>query len=80
LITALNAVSLGPDELANLFSLPLSQVAFQQMQSIQQVMNGTTLSDNPDKWSYYWGSDNFASTRFYKHLIGHHPLIHPYVK
>lgn len=66
-------------DFADLFQLPLSQAAFQQMQGIQQLIEDRPLSDSYDKWSYIWGSNIFASTKVYKLLLGHHE-IHPIFK
>lgn len=54
-----------------LFNLPLSQIAFDQVQILQQLMDATNLENNVDIWAYTGGSTKFSS-RMYKMLIGHH--------
>jgi len=80
MISVHNVLSMGHDEFSNLFQLPLSQIAFLQMQNIQHVLSAIPLSNIPDKWSYSWGSDKFAATKVYRCLIGHQSLIHISVK
>jgi hypothetical protein len=67
------------DDFADLFQLPLSQFAFQQMQGIQQLIEDRSLFDSYDNWGYIWGSNNFASTKVYKLLLGHQE-VHPVLK
>ena len=57
-----------------MFNLPLSQEAFDQMMSIQQIMAGTHLGDDNDVWSYSGGSVKFKSTAAYKKLLGHQEI------
>lgn len=59
------------NEIANLFQLPLSQPAFLQMQEIHQIMQSHPLNDSDDRWIYSWGSNNFASAKVYRILVGH---------
>jgi len=40
------------DDFADLFQLPLSQVAFQQMQGIHQLIEDRPLFDSYDNWGY----------------------------
>jgi hypothetical protein len=56
-----------------MFNLPLSQIAFTELQSLQQLMEATTLENSDDVWSYNGGSSKFLSSRIYKKLIGLHP-------
>ena len=57
-----------------MFNLPLSQEAFDQMMSIQQIMAGTHLGDDYDVWSYSGGSVKFKSAAAYKKLLGHQEI------
>lgn len=66
-------------ELTELFQLPLPQLAFNQMQDIQTLMGSLVINDASDKWTYSGGSENFASSKVYKALIGHSD-IHPAYK
>lgn len=59
----------------NLFSLPLSQVAFEQAMDIQQILENNPLDDlSNDVWTYSGGSAKFKSTVAYKHLLGHNEI------
>lgn len=79
MITAQKVFALDQDEFTDLFQLPISQVAFQQMQNVQQLIHGRVTTENQDRWSYSWGSDNFASAKVYRLLIDHQ-VIHPALK
>lgn len=60
-------------EFTNLFTLPLSQLAFDQVLSIQQLMELTPLDDHSkDVWAYPGGSTLFKPTAAYKLLSDHH--------
>jgi hypothetical protein len=56
-----------------MFNLPLSQTAFDQVQTLQQMMQATNLEVEDDIWAYSGGSTKFSSSKMYKKLIGHHP-------
>jgi hypothetical protein len=56
-----------------MFHLPLSQTAFDQVQTLQQMMQATELSNDEDIWVYTRGATKFSSSTMYKKLIGHHP-------
>lgn len=53
-----------------LFYLPLSEEAFQQFQEYNDLIDGLQLSEEPDIWTYIWGSTIFTPSRAYHHLIG----------
>jgi hypothetical protein len=67
------------DDTSDLFHLPLSHIAFDQLQVLQQRIIHRPLSDQDDSWIYAWGSNIYASTKVYKLLIGHSEL-HPVFK
>lgn len=70
--------ALSFDALTDLFQLPLSQIAFGQLQELQQTAQNTVLSLDNDKWMYSWGSSNFTAKKVYKRLAGHqgtHPAF-----
>jgi hypothetical protein len=65
-------------ETFNLFHLPLSVQAFEQLQLLEQCFASQVLIQGPDKWTYIWGNSNYSSSKAYKHLIGitlAHPLF-----
>jgi len=64
------------DEFTSLFQLPLSQAAFLQFQTVQQILIDIDLDDTKDKWIYSWGSHLFASAKVYRIFFGH-SVLHP---
>ena len=42
----------SPMSILEMFNLPISQIAYDQVQTIQQLMVTTSLEDNVDIWSY----------------------------
>jgi len=55
----------------NLFHLPISAIALQQLTSLAQELSTLQESSDPDIWSYIWGPPYFSSSKAYKHLTGH---------
>ena len=55
----------------NLFHLPISDIALQQLTSLAQELSTLQESSDPDIWSYIWGPPYFSSSKAYKHLTGH---------
>jgi hypothetical protein len=55
----------------NLFNLPLSVEAFNQLQELQSELHNLELTDMDHKWHYIWGSNRFSSAQAYKQLVGH---------
>lgn len=55
----------------SMFHLPLSQQAYSQMIALQDIMQITQLTGEPDKWSYIWNNQSFSVRKAYKHLSGH---------
>lgn len=64
------------EDLTEIFHLPLSEEAFQQLQELQIMLNHLSLTDDPDRWTYIWGSTDFTPSRAYKQLKGSVPT-HP---
>jgi len=58
----------GPDDL---FHLPISAIALQQLTVLAQELASIQDSSDHDIWSYIWSSPFFPSSKAYKHLIGH---------
>lgn len=57
-----------------MLNLPLSQVAFDQLLSLQQIMAGIALDDSNDVWTYIGGATRFKSSAAYRKLIGHQEI------
>ena len=55
----------------NLFQLPLSQQAHQQMIQLEQEIQQLQLNEDLDSWSYIWNSNKFSVKHAYRHLNGH---------
>ena len=63
------------DDIINLFNLPLSQIAFQQIQEIQQRMETYNRNEQEqDIWTYSAQSSSFKVQKIYKLLMGHQPI------
>jgi len=60
------------NDIAAMFNLPVSQVAYEQMASIQQKMEVLQLDDRTkDVWTYQGGASSFKPGNAYKRLLGH---------
>lgn len=62
--------------LEQLFHLPLSGIAFEQLQNLLTALEAFANDHQSDSWSYIWCSQLFSSSKTYKHLTGT-ALIHP---
>lgn len=60
------------NSITNMFNLPLSQTAFDQVMNLQQTMGSINLENVDDIWTYTGGSTKFSSAKTYRKLIGHH--------
>jgi hypothetical protein len=58
----------GTATLRDLFNLPLSIEAYNQL---QLEFSTTALNEMNDNWIYIWGSAQFSSSKAYKTLTGH---------
>jgi len=47
------------NHLSQLFSLPLSHIAFQQMQSLEEMITQSSLVPEDDVWGFRWGTSVF---------------------
>jgi len=61
------------------FHLPLSEQAFQEFQSLQELIQDLQVDQNSkDSWEYIWGSMNYSSSKCYNFPyknIQPHPLF-----
>jgi hypothetical protein len=72
-ISVKNAFSEG--EFTELFALPLSQVAFDQVLSIQHRIENIVINEGiNDVWTYSGGASKFKSTVAYRKLLGHQEI------
>jgi hypothetical protein len=55
----------------DLFSLPVSIEAYNQLQDFQVELSEILLNDENDRWTYIWGNNQFSSAKAYKSLTGH---------
>jgi hypothetical protein len=68
------------EDISSLFYLPLSQIAYQKLLELKQMMQENSPSDQLDVWKYCWG-DNYTPAQFYK-LIHEHmkvPSVHKWL-
>jgi len=61
----------GTATLHDLFNLPLSVEAYNQLQELQLEFSTIALNEMNDNWVYIWGSAQFSSSKAYKTLTGH---------
>jgi hypothetical protein len=59
------------ESIFDLFNLPLSEAAYNQVLNIQQTLQAMVLNDESDVWTLNRGA-KFSSAAAYKRLIGHH--------
>jgi hypothetical protein len=67
---------LGTESLQHLFHLPLSKEGFMQFTELEIALQTMLINNDPDSWSYIWGSMNYSNQKAYKHLIGS-TAVHP---
>lgn len=58
------------NDLGQLFHLPLSGIAFEQLQNLLEALENDANMQGNDTWTYIWGSHLFSLSRAYKQLIG----------
>jgi hypothetical protein len=69
-ITVQDAIS--KEYLQVLFHMPLSQQAYMEFLSQEELCNNTEISlqdGNLDSWSYFWGSETFSTKKAYNFMI-----------
>jgi len=63
--------ALGIVTFHDLFSLPVSIEAYNQLQDFQLELSEILLNDENDRWTYIWGNNQFSFAKAYKSLTGH---------
>jgi len=58
----------------DLFNLPLSLTAFNQVQQIHQLMDATAVQEEHDIWTLTGGATKFSAAKAYRKLIGHQQI------
>jgi hypothetical protein len=58
------------EDITTFFQLPLSTVAFSELDQLQHLMQNNPLMDKEDSWTYCWG-ERYTSAKFYKHIHSH---------
>jgi len=55
------------EDLDSLFILPLTQEAFTELESLQDLLQTISFDESvKDKWTLTWGSNTYSSSRLYK--------------
>jgi len=62
--------ALGIVTFHDLFSLPVSIEAYNQLQDFQLELSEILLNDENDRWTYIWGNNQFSFAKAYKSLTG----------
>jgi hypothetical protein len=65
---------LDNDSIYNLFHLPLSTVAHQELHDLQNELNEITVIDQHDSWILQGSNATFSTKRIYRELIGTHDV------
>jgi len=60
----------NPD-FTSLLQLPISQIAFTQLQRVNALLESVELTENPDKWFQRGGSEQYSAKKTYRALCGH---------
>jgi hypothetical protein len=63
-------------DLNSILHLPISQEAYLQLVQLAQMLENVITSNEPDIWTYVWGSPWFSAAKVYTYLIGHRS-VHP---
>jgi hypothetical protein len=58
------------EDLTDLFYLPFSEVAYQELLDLKQIMVDNLVSVQPDVWSYDWGP-TYTAALFYRRIHAH---------
>jgi hypothetical protein len=70
--------ALQHEYLQDLFHLPMSQAAYEEFLQLEEVCShaqNLSIQQNPDSWSYIWGSSDFCSKKAYSMMMGHYEVI-----
>jgi hypothetical protein len=60
----------------NLFQLPLSNIAHQELQELRIELEEATTSNLVDSWNFQWSNPRYSTKKVYRQLIGEH-YTHP---
>jgi len=63
------------ENIHNLFHLPLSEQAYDQLQRLQTDIERINETVEHDTWSYIWGNSYYSSAKAYKSMKGHN-IVH----
>ena len=65
------------ENIYNLFQLPLSIVAHQQLHRLLDQLNDISEYNDSDKWNFNWGSNTHMTKKIYNFLMGHSGTADP---
>jgi hypothetical protein len=75
-ISFLDAWNESNGSIYNLFHLPLSTIAHDELLSLRDDIHDQDLNDENDMWSPSWG-DYLSTQKMYNNLIGEHHIPKP---
>jgi hypothetical protein len=64
------------EQLSSHFHLPLSNEAFAQFQTLQDLMVNLPVGNDSDSWEVFGSATNFKVSPAYKHIVGQH-VVYP---
>jgi hypothetical protein len=70
--------ALNETNIYNLFQLPLSHIAHQELQDLRIDLENATTDNSVDAWNFEWSSPIYSTKKVYRQLIGEHHT-HPVI-
>jgi hypothetical protein len=63
---------LTKENIYNIFHLPLSHIAHQELQDLNTELADATIGNLVDSWNFQWSNPIYATKKLYRQLIGEH--------
>jgi hypothetical protein len=65
------------NDMYEMFKLPLSTIAHDQLHDLQEELHNLTISLENDQWSLIWGGNLYSIKNIYIELMGEHIIPKP---
>ena len=72
-ISMKEGLAINSDNTYDMFQLPLSVVAHNQLMELQGELNSIQITDDKDTWKFLWGDTKYNTKKVYNALIGSYP-------
>lgn len=73
-ITIATALEYIDSDFYDMFHLPMSSIAVQQSQELQNMLNEGANNSYRDTWQFRWQNKHYSNNKVYLHLIGNPPV------